>query len=287
MVKKINIILSTIVVIAVGFRYLRESETRRILDEIYKEIRPVLISNCSFKRYGPTGDGGYLFCSNLISGEEIGYSYGIENRDGWGCDMSKEFGFLVHQYDCFDLRRPTCEGGKSFFHEECIGGVTETIDGRFFDTLSSQIRKNGDERKSLIIKMDVEGSERPTILNTPDDTWSQIKQIMVEFHAVNTVSSWGNYIENPETLRDILKSIKKLKEHFVIANVHFANLFCLNRMYGFDSLIRRSELPSLIFEVTFVNKDIAIADYSKPPHHTYKSLQSPNFAHIEDCQPEW
>ena len=55
------------------------------------------------------------------------------------------------------------------FHAECIAGRTFTDSGgRFLDTLQNQITKNGDARKRLVVKMDVEGSEWDSILQAPD-----------------------------------------------------------------------------------------------------------------------
>ena len=50
----------------------------------------------------------------------------------------------MHQYDCFDPARPTCNDGTLVFHDECVGNHTGYSESRFFDTLENQISKNGD-----------------------------------------------------------------------------------------------------------------------------------------------
>ena len=132
----------------------RQRQTRVAL---LAELRPVVLKNCTLKRFGSVNDGGYLLCDNLSEGIESAYSYGIGHNDDFGCDVSKRYGVPVHQYDCFDPTRPTCEGGKFVFHNECIGPRPERDENqRLFDTLQNQISKNLDTGKRLIVKIDVE-----------------------------------------------------------------------------------------------------------------------------------
>src|SRR2546429_628447 len=85
---------------------------------------------------GPEHDEGYPLCVNLLAAVKAGYSYGISGYDGWGCDVSRQLHVPVHQYDCFDLRVPSCPGGDTVFHGECIAPTKFTEDGRPFDTFS-------------------------------------------------------------------------------------------------------------------------------------------------------
>ena len=68
------------------------------------------LANCQFERFGEPNDGGYLLCGNLLATSESAYSYGIAGYDGWGCDVSRRLNVPLHQYDCFDTRRPACPG---------------------------------------------------------------------------------------------------------------------------------------------------------------------------------
>ena len=98
----------------------------------------------SLERFGTTADGDYLLCGNLSRQIESAYSYGVGLDDSFGCDVSKRYGVPVHQYDCFDPARPVCADGTFDFHDECIGPQKVTQEGRIFDTLESQIARNGD-----------------------------------------------------------------------------------------------------------------------------------------------
>src|SRR5215471_11743465 len=117
---------------------------RKLREEILAELQPVLLKNCTLKRFGSANDGGYLMCENLIEPLNSAYSYGVGPNDDWGCDMSRRYHVPVYEYDCFDPARPTCENGKFVFRNECVGNRTGYRDSHFFDTLENQISKNGD-----------------------------------------------------------------------------------------------------------------------------------------------
>src|SRR5215472_7104919 len=117
---------------------------RKLREAILSELQPVVLENCTFERFGSANDGGYLMCENLIEPLDAAYSYGVGSNDDWGCEVSRRYHVPVHQYDCFDPARPSCNGGTFVFHNECVGNRTGYRDSRFFDTLQNQIRRNGD-----------------------------------------------------------------------------------------------------------------------------------------------
>ena len=209
---------------------------RRVL---LREIQPVKLANCELRRFGERHDGGYLLCGNLLQNVKSGYSYGISGYDGWGCDISKTLGVGVHQYDCFDLTRPVCDGGRTVFHGECIGTAAVVQDGRPFDTLASQIARNGDAGKRLVVKMDVEGAEWDSFITAPDEVLQQIDQLAVEFHG----SRDSRFIA----------AIRRLKQTFYIAHLHWNNYSCVSDQHPF---------PAWAYEILFVNKRLGVPDRS-------------------------
>lgn len=240
-----------------GARGWRNQHVRTRLRE---ELRPVAISNCTLARFGHPHDGGYLACANLLSAVTSAYSYGIEGRDEWGCAIAKTLGVPVHQYDCFDNRRPICENAQAVFHDECISGVAEAIEGRSFDSLAHQIARNGDQGKRLIVKMDVEGAEWDALLRADEATLQSIDQLVIEFHGT-------------ELLR-YLAVIRKLKRTFVVANLHFNNFTCGEE---------HSPLPARVWEVLMVNKALAVVDPTAPAP-PLSPFNSPNIPDWADCQ---
>lgn len=236
----------------------RAEQLRRFL---FNELQPVRLANCELQRFGEPNDGGYLLCGNLLRGVQAGYSYGISGYDGWGCDISRRLEVKVHQYDCFDLTRPVCEGGDTVFHGECVGAAaSKDKDGRVFDSPEHQVAKNGDAGKHLVIKMDVEGAEWDTFLAMPDDVLDRIDQLAVEFHG-----------SGEDRFADV---VLRLKQRFYVANLHFNNYSCVDDAAPF---------PTWAYEVLLVNKRIGKLDTSGAPLRP-SDLNAPNNPKVADCQ---
>ncbi|BCS35550.1 hypothetical protein TBR22_A47830 [Luteitalea sp. TBR-22] len=237
------------------------------LDELrqrlYDAVQPVRLANCTLERFGEAHDGGYLMCGNLLA-PAAGYSYGISGYDGWGCQMSKRFGIPVHQYDCFDPRRPSCEGGDTRFHGECVAGEA-SVDpsGRPFDAVAAQVTRNGDPGKRLVMKMDVEGAEWASLLAAPREVLEQIDQLTIELH-LNGPDLWTKWLV-----------VSKLRDVFHVAHHHVNNYGCRDDLAPF---------PSWAIEVLFVNKRLAVAVPGGPPIVRPHPLDAPNDPTRPDCQ---
>ena len=236
---------------------------QRARDVLFAQLKPVKLLNCELARFGEPHDGGYLVCANLLGDVGAAYSYGISGYDGWGCEVSTRLKVPVHQYDCFNTTQPSCPGGQPVFHAECIAGSASTDpDGRLFDSLQSQIARNGDADKHLIVKMDVEGAEWTSILETPDEVLARVDQFVFEFHGVAR-----------DTER-YLQVMDKLKRHFEVVHLHFNNNSCVAGAAPF---------PAWAYEVTYVNKRLAKVD----PAGTVtlpNALDAPNTLFVPDCQ---
>ena len=244
-------------------RMTRSPEVAKARQELFAELQPVKLANCTLKRFGHPHDGGYLLCDNLLEGVESAYSYGIEGRDDWGCQISLRSKVTVHQYDCFDPIRPKCPGGSTAFHEECIGAEASTWEGKAFDTLAGQIAKNGDVGKRLLVKMDVEGAEWTSLLGAPEATLERIDQLALELHDFDTPRA-----------RDVLR---RLKQTFFVVNVHFNNNACT---------WLTSPFPGTAWEVLFVNRRLGVLDPAGKPELPNR-LDAPNISYQPDCQPAW
>src|SRR2546430_16040967 len=131
---------------------------RKLREAILAELQPVALKNCALKRFGSANDGGYLMCENLIEPLDAAYSYGVGPNDDWGCEVSRRYHVPVHQYDCFDPARPTCNGGTFVFYDEWVGDRNGHRGLRFFVTLEKQIKKKRDNEGRMIIQMENEGA---------------------------------------------------------------------------------------------------------------------------------
>ena len=166
----------------------------------------------------------------------------------------------MHQYDCFNTDRPPCEGATPLFHEECVGPKRETLEGRLFDTVDAQIARNGDTGKRLVMKMDVEGSEWPSLLSMSDAALQQIDQLSVEFHGVEE----GHYAD----------TMKHLARFFYVVNIHYNNWTCSPDVKPFHATT---------FELLLVNKSIGVVEPGGAPVIP-NPLDSPNNWMRPDCQ---
>ena len=251
-------LLAVIAIIAACVQYWR---TRQVREALWAAFTPVQITNCELQRFGPTNDGGYLLCKNMMEQARAVYSYGIAGADPWGCVVAEALEVPLHQYDCFDTTVPLCQGKTApMFHAECIGPDSETIDGRPFDTLANQIEKNGDAGKRIIVKMDVEGSEWQSLAGAPDSVLNAIDQMAIEFHDPEDAAS--------------LATATRLTQFFYVAHMHQNNYACLP---GFEPF------PGPVFEVVLVNKRIGKANpavISRGP----LPIDSPNSPNSPDCQ---
>src|SRR5881397_3790166 len=239
----------------------RRATGRELREAILAELQPVALKNCTLKRFGSANDGGYLMCENLIEPLDAGYSYGVGRNDDWACEVSRTYHVPVHQYDCFDPARPTCDGGTFAFQNECVGDRTGHRESHFFDTLENQIRRNGDTGRRLIIKMDIEGAEWDSLLATPDELLASIPQITMEMHGY----------DDPK----IVEVIRKLKRNFFLVNLHFNNWSCTPRA---------APLPAWAYQTHWVNKRIGVRDPGATIPAPMSPLNAPDSPTWPDCQ---
>ena len=246
--------------IAIG-DVVHRAAARRLREAILAELQPVVLKNCTLKRFGSANDGGYLMCENLIEPLDAGYSYGVGSNDDWGCELSRRYHVPVHQYDCFDPARPTCNGGTFVFHNECVGNRSGYTGSHLFDTLENQFRKNGDTGRRLIIKIDIEGAEWDSLLAAPEELLASIPQITMEMHG----------FDDPR----IVEVLRKLKRNFYLVNLHFNNWSCTPKA---------APLPAWAYQVHWVNKRIGVPDPAAPFPAPMSPLNAPDSPTWPDCQ---
>jgi hypothetical protein len=239
----------------------RSAAERKLRTAILAELQPIGLKNCRLKRFGSANDGGYLMCENLIEPLDAGYSYGVGTNDDWGCEVSRRYHVPVYQYDCFDPARPTCNGGTFVFHNECVGDHAGNRGPHFFDTLENQIRKNGDNGRRLIIKMDIEGAEWDSLLAAPDELLAAIPQLAMEMHGYDDSK--------------ILEVLRKLKRNFYLVNLHFNNWSCTPKA---------APLPAWAYQVLWVNKRFGVVDPAARVPPAMSPLNTPDSPTWPDCQ---
>jgi hypothetical protein len=255
----------TVAALSISPRLRSRPTARQTRENLLTELRPLVLKNCTLKRFGSPNDGGYLMCENLLGNVAIAYSYGIGPTDDWGCDVSQRQNITVHQYDCFSPPLAGCPNGRSVFHNECIGPDAGTFDSHPFDTLTGQIKKNGDTGKTLVMKIDIEGAEVASIMATPDRVLRQIDQLAMEIHGTD---------------HRFLAMVRKLKRTFHLVHLHYNNQAC--------TTLKSKPLPAWAYQVLFVNKRIGVVDPTKPTPTLPNPLDAPDYVQGHDCQvPEY
>jgi hypothetical protein len=233
--------------------------------QLFDELRPVSLANCTLERFGEEFDGGYLMCGNLLDGARAAYSYGISGYDGWGCDIAARLSATTHQYDCFNLQQPACTKGTTVFHPLCIAGEAKVDqEGRIFQSLEQQLADNQHAQSRVIVKMDVEGAEWESLWRTPDAVLQRIDQLVIELHGTDE--------------QRYLDVVRKLKQTFYVAHLHANNHTCSEKAAPF---------PSWVYEVLFVNKQIGRVAEGRPAPKLPHALDSPNIPLRPNCAPRW
>ncbi len=276
-------IIITGIILLYGYEYFKNYRVRTERKKLFSELKIVALENCTIKRFGDAHDGGYLMCENLMQDVASAYSYGIGGSDMWGCEVSKKYGLTVHQYDCFNSSEPICEDGHFIFHDECVRDKKIIFENRSYDNLKNQIITNKDDKKKLVVKMDVEGAEWDAFLATSDDVLNNIDQLIVEFHlghqvTIRTGPSQKEQIIiefHDEDIERFMKVTRKLKKLFYLVNVHYNNGTCCDGIPPF---------PAWAYEVLFVNKRIGKPDKNQPAVPGHQALNAPNEPAYPDCQ---
>ncbi|HPW19169.1 MAG TPA: hypothetical protein PLE61_00005 [Vicinamibacterales bacterium] len=222
------------------------------------------LANYSLVRFGHPHDGGYLMCANLLTGVCVAYSYGIDGRDDWGCDIGRALGVAVHEYDCFVGTRPVCPNARLVFHAECIGQTGTDARFRAFDILERQLARNGAHGVCLAVEMDIEGAEWRVLLETPAEVLVKIDQLVVESHGFDEV-----HFES---------TLRRLKRFFVVAHAYFNDHSCVSGA---------QPLPSLVYDVLLINRELAAVDPLPSWARGATAPDSPNRPDLPDCQVSW
>ena len=194
------------------------------------------VDNRGYVRIGSPNDGGYVMVDDLEERDEkIAYSYGINNDVSWDSDMGDR-GYDIYMYDhtidCLPKERECFH----FFRK----GIADMPDyGEQLDTLESHIRENGhQEKKHMILKMDVEGAEWGFLNMVRQKTLEQFDQIILELH----------YMLDSSRINAIYTALEKLTKSHRLAHIHANN-------YGSVLFIDGMAYPDML-EITMVKRDI-------------------------------
>ena len=246
-----------------------EAQFLQLLDE----LRPVDIADAEKQRFGPEKDGGYV----MIAGQDYDalYSYGIGRDMEFESHFVKENPIPVYLYDHtisglpeenFLVRLFT---GNKPRPSSLITWKPEGIGPRRtanLNSLQGHVTENGDaEKENLLLKMDVEGAEWPSLLETPNDVLGRFKQVVIELHGLGEKT--GDAYENQ------VKVLRKLNKTFHLVHVHGNN-------YSNLRVVGNYKVPHVL-EAAYVRKSDFVAVPSTT-HYPMPQLDFPNADYRKD-----
>ena len=188
---------------------IRDDSKEHYFSEIRKLLRVKQAIGHSFVRLGRSFDGGYVMLDDF-QGCEGAISIGISDDVSWDLDVSRR-NIDVFQFDHTIACAPV---ENKRFHFYCLGVAPISQPTKQCITLDEMLTKIGlFDCYSLILKMDVEGTEWDVINNVETSVLRKFKQIALELHGVTDVG-------NSET---IISALTKLNETHVPVWVHGNN----------------------------------------------------------------
>ena len=205
------------------------------LRELSRALRLKKVHGFEFVRSGRDEDGGYLLLNNFKP-NGIAYSFGINIDVSWDEDIANR-GYQIFMYDMTIDDLPKHRPEFHFFKE----GIGREKDlEKYLDTLEHFLERNGHQnRRNMILKMDVEGAEYDFLETVKSETLAQFDQIILEFHGLIRLSTL-------ELIGKIISRLKKLNQTHQVIHIHGHNG---DAAMKYEGMIFPNEL-----EVTYANR---------------------------------
>jgi|TARA_B110000211_G_C14047515_1_gene539698 hypothetical protein len=222
------------------------------LDSNIEDLKSLLVKLHPVKtdfeliRIGSDIDGGYLIPDDL-DGISTCFSPGVSDNCAFELDLANNFGVTSYMCDWSVNSSPTLHDNL-IFKKKYLGVINDEKYIRlesWFNTLKP--------KKDCILQMDIEGSEYNVILDTDNQTLSNFRILIIEFHGLDMLFNQSGF-------RTISSVFEKLLINFKVVHIHPNN--CCGS-YEYDGI----EIPS-VMEFTFLNKNRikSFESLSKFPH---------------------
>jgi hypothetical protein len=161
-------------------------------------------------RLGGPHDGGYV-CLEDFSDIDAAISLGVGDDVSWDASIA-ERGLIVYQYDHSVAAPPTAHVNFRFSRRK-IGASVDTETETFTSILAHRrlTRPN-----SVIMKVDVEGSEWASFAAASSETLDIFAQVICEFHGFQLVTDDGWF-------ERAFGVMSKLNQKFAVVHIHGNN----------------------------------------------------------------
>lgn len=173
--------------------YAMWEKNKIIFDQLWHHINTVMLPvGIQLKRYGKIYDGGYIMADDFKD-IRTAYSFGISDDVSWDKDIADK-GIKIFQFDPTINNLPENHPNFIFIKKGVYGGndfrLLPRANNYSFDTLKNFVNTYSPSDNNLILKMDVEGYEYESLLESRD-ILHRFKQITLEFHFL-TAPMWAN-----------------------------------------------------------------------------------------------
>ncbi len=221
--------------------------------------RKVGLTKC---RVGAKGDGGYVLAKELIPEHRIVYSLGIGDNVSFDMEISKTCDRVLQ----FDGTIPNLPQDNSKFVF-----VNSNVDSAKMNASMYAIAEE-DHQYSILLKMDIEGSEYELLGGLTMDNLLKFSQICMELH----------YVTLNKACLDLLIS---LTAEFDLFHLHVNNnVLRISGPPGYQSVV--DDLPDLL-ELTFVRKDKCLFSKRETQSFPIEGIDYPNISELPDLSASW
>ena len=199
---------------------------------LLRQLYPVTTEH-ELIRLGCDGDGGYLVPDDL-SGITACFSPGVDNRASFE-EALLAYGMRCHLADASVERSPLKSADVTFLKKN-IG----VVNNEALITLDRWIDEQESNDGDLLLQMDIEGAEWPTLLNISDEKLARFRVIVLELHDMERLM-------DKHAFRIISAVMDRLLEKFYVVHNHPNN-------YGGLVGVGPIEIPRAL-EMTLLRRD--------------------------------
>lgn len=200
-------------------------------------------------RHGINGDGGYVIANNLNKNDFL-ISFGVGTETSFEESISKEI-LGIHLYD-HTIKDLSVEIENAIFTRSGIS-IENSANMVNLDEAVSRVPNCSD----LILKMDVEGDEWAVLDSIEVDTLKMFKQIILEFHNLESINLQTN-------LQKFQRVFTKLNVSHRVINVHGNNWDSFKVIHG--------QIWANALEITYLRKNF----FQNSEINSIKKLNYPN-----------
>lgn len=200
------------------------------------------------------GDGGYILLDLIRAGQRA-FSFGLSNDVSFDRDLA-ERGVDVFMFD-HTITGLSNEHPRFHFHREGVADVSAPE--KSLRSLAEHVARHAPEGNDLLLKMDVEGWEWPSLGAAPAGLFPRFEQLALELHGLNQ-------LDKPAFREQVARCLQTLLRTHAIFHVHANNVFPPASCDG---------IPVIpLIEISLVRRDLVLLAPSRTLYPT--SIDVPN-----------